>query len=162
MVLLFGLMLTYSFGIVTPALAEASSCGTGVEKVKWLEQATGIKDGLIIPCECLVGKQIITDVAGNVIKVTCGLNEVLQTVINFTQLILALTGTTALLMFVYGGVMFILAGGNQDRVGKGKEILKAATIGIILIFTSWLIINFVIYTATGGKVGLDQIQNLLK
>lgn len=82
----------------------------------------------------------------------CGLNGILQTIINIAQLIFALTGSAALLMFAYGGVMFILAAGNQERVSKAKEILKAAVIGLVIIFGSWLIINFVVSALTGGAV----------
>ncbi|OGY44693.1 MAG: hypothetical protein A3J62_01160 [Candidatus Buchananbacteria bacterium RIFCSPHIGHO2_02_FULL_38_8] len=147
------LLLTIGF-IIVPSSTSAETC----PKVQWLETATGgsIKNGLIIPCECLVGGQVKEGTK----EITCNLNSLLQTIINFTQLILAVTGSAALLMFTYGGVMFIISSGNQERITKGKEILKAAAIGIVLIFTSWLIINFTIYALTGGKVGLNQVQNL--
>lgn len=57
------------------------------------------------------------------------------------NLILSLVGIISLLLFVYGGVTFLLSAGNQASVKKGTDIIKAAVIGIILVFSSVLIIN---------------------
>jgi hypothetical protein len=57
------------------------------------------------------------------------------------RLILSLVGTVSLLMFVYGGITFLTSAGNQTTIKKGMEILKAAVIGIVLVFSSVLIIN---------------------
>lgn len=123
---------------------SAASC----ESIDWLEQSTGIKDGLIVPCECTSSD---TSDAGDRID-QCGLTELLQTIVNITQLILFLTGTVALVMFMYGGVMFIIAAGAQDKVQKGKDALKAAAIGIVIVLGAWLIVNFTIVSLTGGDV----------
>ena len=85
----------------------------------------------------------------------CGVSQMIEVLINVTNIILELTGAVALAVFIYGGVMWIIAAGNDERVKQGKEALKAAVIGIILILTSWLIVNFVIYALTGqgGDIG---------
>ncbi|OGY44505.1 MAG: hypothetical protein A2729_01590 [Candidatus Buchananbacteria bacterium RIFCSPHIGHO2_01_FULL_39_14] len=83
----------------------------------------------------------------------CGLNEIFQTIVNFSKLILALTGSLALLMFMYGGVLWIIAAGNQDLIQKGKTALAAAAIGLIVILSAWVIVNFTIFALTGGDVG---------
>jgi hypothetical protein len=57
------------------------------------------------------------------------------------QLILGLVGTLSLAMFVYGGLTFLLSAGNQSQVTKGMDIIKAAVIGLLLVFSSVLIIN---------------------
>lgn len=57
------------------------------------------------------------------------------------QLILGLVGTLSLVMFVYGGVTFLISAGNQNNVKKGMEIIKAAVMGLLLVFSSVLIIN---------------------
>ena len=118
--------------------AEASQC----QKVGWLESAK-IGDGVLIPCDC-------TD---SDINTECDLNDVFQTIINFSQLILALTGMVALLAFMYGGVLWIIAAGNQDLVQKGKNALIAAAIGLIVVLSSWVIVNFTINALTGGDIG---------
>lgn len=114
----------------------------------WLVQI-GIPDGHLIPQEC-VGDQ------ASDVKNGCTLKSVFQLVINFTQVLLALTGSAALLMFTYGGVMWIIAAGNQERVQKGRAAMQAAVIGIAIILGSWLIVNFVIWALVGGT-GIENV-----
>ncbi|MFA4833688.1 MAG: pilin [Patescibacteria group bacterium] len=58
--------------------------------------------------------------------------------------ILSVVGSLALMMFIYGGFTWMMAGGNSEKVEKGKGILVWATIGLIVIFTSYALVNFVL------------------
>ena len=60
------------------------------------------------------------------------------------QWILGLLGLVAVIMIIYGGFMWMTAGGNDDRVGSAKKILSAAVIGLIIVLLSWAIISFAI------------------
>ncbi len=64
---------------------------------------------------------------------------------------LQLSGSLALLAFIIGGVMLILSGGNKERVQKGQQILVAAVVGLVIVFTSWLIISFTYKALTGNS-----------
>ncbi len=64
---------------------------------------------------------------------------------------LGIVGSLALLMFVYGGFVWMLASGNQERVEKGKNILLWATIGLVVIFSSYVLVNFVISDLIGAS-----------
>lgn len=77
------------------------------------------------------------------------LNELIQVMVNITVWILAVSGSAALLAFVVGGVMFLISGGSSDLVARGKSTVKAAIIGLIIVFTSYLIINFVMINIFG-------------
>jgi hypothetical protein len=57
--------------------------------------------------------------------------------------VLGVVGSLALLMFIYGGFTWMLAGGNAEAVTKGKNILIWATIGLIVIFSSYALVKFV-------------------
>ena len=57
--------------------------------------------------------------------------------------ILGIVGALALFMFVYGGVLWMTSAGNSQRVEKGRETLIWATIGLIVIFASYAILNFI-------------------
>jgi hypothetical protein len=70
------------------------------------------------------------------------LNCALQTFGNIANLILGITGSLALLMFVYGGFKMITAAGESGKVDEGKTVLKNAIIGIVIIMTSGLVINY--------------------
>lgn len=67
--------------------------------------------------------------------------------------ILGVTGAAALVVFIYGGVMFMFSGGNATKVQSAKNILVYAALGLAIIFASYAILQFVLETivkATGG------------
>jgi len=55
--------------------------------------------------------------------------------------VIGIVGALALLMFIYGGIVWMTAGGSQDRITSAKNILKNSFIGIMLIFFSYTIIS---------------------
>lgn len=58
--------------------------------------------------------------------------------------ILGLVGALALAMFVYGGFTWLTSAGSPDKIKKGKDILIWATIGLIVIFTSYTLVDFLL------------------
>jgi hypothetical protein len=57
--------------------------------------------------------------------------------------VMGLVGSIALVMFIYGGFTWMLAAGSPQRVTKGKDILVWATIGLIVIFSAYGLVNFI-------------------
>lgn len=78
----------------------------------------------------------------------CGLPQLVEVGINLARIILALSGSLALIMFIYGGFMWLTAAGTPARVDKGKQILIGAIIGLIIIFGAVTIVNFAQKTLT--------------
>lgn len=67
---------------------------------------------------------------------------------------LGILGILALVRTIYGGFLIMTgsSGGKEDKINKGKDVLKWSLIGLIIIFASYAIVNFVIdkvLTATG-------------
>lgn len=77
---------------------------------------------------------------------TCTLNDFVRLGVNVANWILGIVGSLALLFFIYGGLTMIISGGKSEAVQKAKTILTNAIIGLIIVFTSWVIINFVYTT----------------
>jgi len=77
------------------------------------------------------------------------LNDILGIAIKASQWILGIVGSLTLLMFIYGGFTFLISGGSSDKIGDAKKIITAAAVGLIIVFSSYLIIKFVI-----GSLGL--------
>lgn len=85
--------------------------------------------------------------------------------IAIAEVILGITGSLALLMFVWGGTLLLFYGYDPKNVQKGKDAIKNAIIGLVIIFTSYMIVQFVIkslggeldnnYAAEGQKEGLE-------
>jgi hypothetical protein len=75
-----------------------------------------------------------------------GINDFMVLAINVSNWILGIVGSLTLVMFIWGGVMFMISSGASDKVGQAKKIIVAAVVGLIIVFSSWLIINFSITT----------------
>lgn len=82
------------------------------------------------------------------------LNCVLATFENIANLILGVTGSFALLMFVYGGFTMLASGGSEEKVTKGKTILRNAVIGILIIMLAGYIVRY----ATSALRGSGSLQ----
>lgn len=58
-----------------------------------------------------------------------------------TRIFMGVAGSFALLMFVYGGFLWVTSGGNLDKVKKGKQVFTYAVIGLVVIYGSYLILS---------------------
>jgi len=47
-------------------------------------------------------------------------------------------------MFVYGGLLWMTSGGSNEQVKKGRDILIWATVGLVIIFSAYGLVRFVI------------------
>ena len=63
--------------------------------------------------------------------------------------LIGIAGSLALLMFIYGGVMWLISRGNTAYIEKGKKAMMLAAIGLVIIFTSYILVKLII-TALGA------------
>lgn len=71
--------------------------------------------------------------------------------------VLGIIGSIALLMFILGGLTWMTAAGNPDRVKTGRNMLVWATLGLVVIFTSYVLVQFVLNAVTSGAgVGTEE------
>lgn len=54
-------------------------------------------------------------------------------------------GALTVLMVVYGGLQWVVAAGNQEKITKAKQTLTYAFVGLMIVMCSYIVINF-IYT----------------
>lgn len=57
------------------------------------------------------------------------------------KLTLALVGTVSVIVFVYAGVMLVIAQGNEDDLKKFKEMITWSLIGLVFIVASYAIVT---------------------
>jgi hypothetical protein len=79
-------------------------------------------------------------------KTSKSIPELLGQIISYAM---GIIGSLALFMFIYGGITWMLSGGNAEQVTKGKNIIIWAALGIALIFMAYALVRFVI-SAIGG------------
>jgi len=63
---------------------------------------------------------------------------------------LSIVGSFALMMFVYGGVLWMTSHGDTKMVTKGKDTITWAVLGLVVIFASYAIVNGLIVGITTG------------
>jgi hypothetical protein len=76
----------------------------------------------------------------------CGnysLDDFLSLAVKVSDWVLGFVGSAALLFFVYGGLLFVMSGGSSEKVDQGKRMIFGSITGLVLVFASFLIIQFV-------------------
>jgi len=79
-------------------------------------------------------------------SVGLGTADLKQTVINIIQWVLGILALVAAVMIIYGGFIWLTAGGNEESVEKAKKIISAAVVGLIVVLLAWAIVIFVART----------------
>ena len=67
--------------------------------------------------------------------------EVIGKVINYA---LGIIGTFSLIVFIYSGIMWMLAGGDANMVTKAQDTMIWAALGLFVVFISYTIITYLI------------------
>lgn len=62
---------------------------------------------------------------------------------NIIRAVLGLIGIILVILIMYGGYLYMTAGGNDEQIGKAKAILKNAVIGLAIILAAYSIVLFV-------------------
>ncbi len=57
--------------------------------------------------------------------------------------VMGVIGTVALVMMLYGGITWMTARGNSERTQKARETILWAGLGVVLIFASYALVDFV-------------------
>lgn len=89
------------------------------------------------------------------------LNDILTIIIGASRWILGIVGSLTLAMFIYGGFTFLISAGSKEKIDKARKIIVAAVIGLIIVFASYVIIQFVLKTLGLDWNGSANKMNLL-
>ncbi|MEA3398326.1 MAG: Ig-like domain-containing protein [Patescibacteria group bacterium] len=70
--------------------------------------------------------------------------------VNVIKIALTFLGIIAIVMILYGGFVWMTAAGDPGRVEKAKKILISAIIGLIIILSAFLIVQFIFNKISGA------------
>lgn len=76
----------------------------------------------------------------------CTICDFFKLLANIYDFIVKMIATPlAVLAFIIGALLMLVSAGNPNTFGLGKKIIYAAIIGLVLVFCSWLIIDFILH-----------------
>ncbi len=112
-------------------------------------------------CETSVEAQGGTDTCACRDEGNCTLDDVLQVFANIAIFILGISGSAVLFVFVYGGYKWLFSRGDSKWVDAGKEAMTGAVIGLMIIFGSYVALNFIIsgLTTESGTPSSDVLED---
>jgi hypothetical protein len=73
--------------------------------------------------------------------------------------VLAMVGTIFLLLTIYAGILWMTAQGEEAKVGKAIQIIKASVVGLIITMSAYAITYFVTTKLGGGAGKTTTTQN---
>jgi hypothetical protein len=72
-----------------------------------------------------------------------GTDDFTELVTNLLGWLLGIAGALALLMFVWGGILYVTSAGDEQKAAKGKRIVTWTILGLIVILMSYSIIALI-------------------
>jgi len=94
-----------------------------------------------------VATTFAVDYGQNEVKQDFGWNQgtdIKSTLSNILTYILGFLSIIAIAFAIYGGFQILTAGGDDDKVKKGKTTLINALIGIFVIMVAWSIVGWLL------------------
>lgn len=58
--------------------------------------------------------------------------------------VLGIMGSITLLMFVYGGLIWLTSSGSSEKIKKGRDVILWSAVGLAVIFSSYALVALVI------------------
>lgn len=69
---------------------------------------------------------------------------------NLGDILAGLGGTIATVMLIVGGVMYMLAAGDLQKLDRSKKIITGAAIGLVIVFAAAFLVNLLSGQATSA------------
>lgn len=81
----------------------------------------------------------------------CGIEDFFTMLVNaYSFIVWEIATPLAIIALIVGGIFMMISAGNPALFGKGSEIIKWAIIGLVLVWCSYLIIDFILKTIGFG------------
>jgi len=74
-------------------------------------------------------------------------------IVNILRIALGFLSIIAVAVIMYGGWLYMTSEGNEEKIGKAKNTLKNAVIGLVIILSAFVIVSFVLSWLRGGQFG---------
>ena len=87
-----------------------------------------------------------------------GANAIIPKAIN---LMLFVVGVLAIFMMIYGGIRYVLSGGDNTRVKDAKNTILYAIVGLVVAILGYAVVNWVVQIVGSGATDSSATVGLL-
>ena len=63
---------------------------------------------------------------------------------NIINILLFLIGALSVVMIIYGGIRYVISGGDSGQVTSAKNTIMYAVVGLVVAILAYAIVNFVV------------------
>lgn len=130
-VLIIMAYLSFSF-LLSVALAQAPEAGQGLNVTNSAIDALDTTAGAAKITADPKTSPTVAQIVGGVINIALGI---------FGLFFFTLT--------IYGGIIWLTAGGNKERADKAVKILTNSSVGVIIIIIAYLVTNYIVFQLIG-------------
>lgn len=97
------------------------------------------------PCELFGGDRCVggENVGKNLAESGKGTDNALYLIFDVIEVLIYLSAAVAVLFFIWGGYLILASGGDQAREKQGRDTLRNALIGMVIIILSTAIVAVV-------------------
>jgi len=67
-----------------------------------------------------------------------------QLIVSILKYLMTFLGIIAVIIVLYGGFVWMTAGGNDDNVRRAKNIITAGIIGLAIVLASYAVVTFIV------------------
>jgi hypothetical protein len=64
-------------------------------------------------------------------------------IVNIINIVLGFLGLIAVIIIIYAGFIWMMSGGEAEKIDKAKKMLKNGLIGLVIILLSWGIVTYI-------------------
>jgi len=89
---------------------------------------------------------VLANGTSNVLPNPMACDNLLCLFMQVIRILLGAVGIFALFVFMWGGFQMLTSAGNAEKVKQAKDTLIWASLGIIVVLASWVIIRFLMET----------------
>lgn len=91
-----------------------------------------------------------TDNPGEIAAATGGETSIRSLALRIVNYFLTFLGLIAVVMVIYGGITYVIAAGEDEKIGNAKKIIMYALIGLVIVLVSFAVVNTILGAATTG------------
>jgi hypothetical protein len=82
-----------------------------------------------------------------------GVGGIVGILLSIARVVVYIVGALAVLFLVYGGVMYLTAGGDDGKVKSARAIITNAIIGLVIAIVAFSIVTIVTNLVSGTLIG---------